>query len=200
MPGMTSRPTPRRAWLGAALLFLVPAFGQQAATEAPADAATSGGYVVEMIVFTGGSGGAGEDLGAAESAAAGEDSATGGARTSRVLQTLPASRRRLGSLANRLNATAGYRVIAHATWVQTASAWGSRLGVPVQELGINVPGLSGVVHLERGQYLHLGVNLTLEGSGGTWRMNELRRVRFNERQYFDHPAFGVIAVVSPPSP
>ncbi len=56
------------------------------------------------------------------------------------------------------------------------------------------------MHLERGQYLHLGMNLTLTGQGGTWRMNELRRVKFNERQYFDHPAFGVIALVSPPGP
>jgi hypothetical protein len=31
-------------------------------------------------------------------------------------------------------------------------------------------------------------------------MNEIRRVKFNERQYFDHPAFGVIALVSPPAP
>jgi hypothetical protein len=115
-----------------------------------------------------------------------------------VLQTLPSSRLRLGPLANRLNSTAGYRVIAHAAWVQTASAWGSRVGVPVQDIGLSTEGLTGVLHLERGQFLHLGMNLTLTGPGGTWRMNELRRVRFNERQYFDHPAFGVIAVVSPP--
>jgi hypothetical protein len=25
----------------------------------------------------------------------------------------------------------------------------------------------------------------------------MRSVKYNERQYFDHPAFGVIAVVSP---
>jgi hypothetical protein len=28
-------------------------------------------------------------------------------------------------------------------------------------------------------------------------LNEGRRVRFNERTYFDHPAFGVIALVTP---
>jgi hypothetical protein len=190
----------RCAWLGAALSFLAPAFAQQAATEAPADASTAGGYGVEIIIFTGGSGGAGEDLSVADSATVEGDSATGGTGTARVLQTLPASRRRLGSLVNRLNATAGYRVIAHAAWTQTASSWGSRIGLPLAELGVTAPGLTGVVHLERGQYLHLGMNLTLNGSGGTWRMNELRRVRFNERQYFDHPAFGVIAVVSPPAP
>jgi len=30
-----------------------------------------------------------------------------------------------------------------------------------------------------------------------WSLSELRKVKFNERNYFDHPAFGVIAIVSP---
>jgi hypothetical protein len=190
----------RRVLLGTALALLTPAFAQQAATDAPAEGSTAGGYTVEVIVFRGGSGGAGEDLSVADAGSAEGDSATGGSRNSRVLQRLPASRLKLGPLVNRLNATAGYRVVAHGAWVQTPSAWGSRVGVPLEEAGLAGQGLSGVVHLERGQYLHLGVNLTLGGSGGTLRMNELRRVRLNERQYFDHPAFGVIAVVSPPAP
>ncbi|MET0292418.1 MAG: CsiV family protein [Steroidobacteraceae bacterium] len=193
-------PLSRRLLLGTALFLLAPAFAQQATPDAAAEGSTAGGYTVELIVFRGGSGGAGEDLSVAEAASAEGDSATGGARNSRVLQRLPASRLKLGALVNRLNATAGYKVVAHAAWVQTASAWGSRVGVPIDEAGLAAQGLSGVVHLERGQYLHLGVNVTLAGTGGTWRMNELRRVKFNERQYYDHPAFGVIAVVSPPSP
>jgi len=189
----------RTLLVAAALVGFAPAFAQQA-PEPAAEAPSPGGYTVEIIVFRGGSGGGGEDLGVAGTASAEGDSAGDGARTSRVLQTLPAARFKLGPVATRINRTAGYRVVAHAAWVQTASAWGSRVGLPVEEVGLSAPGLSGVVHLERGQYLHLGVNLTLSGQGGTWRMNELRRVRFNERQYFDHPAFGVIAVVSPPSP
>jgi hypothetical protein len=183
-----------------ALAGFAPAFGQQAPADAAPESPSPGGYTVEIIVYRGGSGGGGEDLGVAGAASAEGDSAGDGARTSRVLQTLPASRFKLGPVATRINRTAGYRVVAHAAWVQTASAWGSRVGLPVEEVGLSAPGLSGVVHLERGQYLHLGVNLTLSGQGGTWRMNELRRVRYNDRQYFDHPAFGVIAVVSPPSP
>jgi hypothetical protein len=199
MATMISSFVRRRACLVAAFWVFAPAFAQQAPSEAPAEAPTAGGYLVEVIVFSGGSGGAGEDLGVAETAVSEGDSATGGARTSRVLQPLPASRLKLGPLANRLNATAGYKVVAHAAWIQTASAWGSRVGLPVEELGLGSQGLTGVVHLERGQYLHLGMNLTLAGPAGNLRMNEIRRVRFNERQYFDHPAFGVIAVVSPPS-
>jgi hypothetical protein len=186
----------RAACLLAASLLLAPALAQQAA-DSP-EATVAGGYVIEVIVFRGGSGGGGEDLGATSGLPSAEgDSSTGGTRTSRVLQTLPSSRLKLMGVSSRLNATPGYRVVAHATWVQTASAWGSRVGLPIEELGLRGAGLSGVVHLERGQYLHLGFNLTLNGEAGTLRMNELRRVKFNERNYFDHPAFGVIAVVSP---
>ena len=34
-------------------------------------------------------------------------------------------------------------------------------------------------------------------TGTTFTINETRRVRFYERNYFDHPAFGVIALVTP---
>lgn len=179
----------RRLLLAAAAGLLLPAaMGQQAAE----------GYVVEVIVFTGGSGGAGEDLSIAGPGASGEDSGGGPAQSARVLETLPAAGLKLGGVASRLNSAGGYRTIAHAAWRQTAASWNSRAGVDVAEVGLARGGLSGVVHLERGQYLHLGFNLTLSGPDGTFRINEVRRVRLGERQYFDHPAFGVIAVVSAP--
>jgi hypothetical protein len=66
--------------------------------------------------------------------------------------------------------------------------------------GVDVPGLAGSVYLERGQLLHLGFNLTYDNdSGHTYTLSELRRIKFNEKHYFDHPAFGVIALVSPAS-
>jgi hypothetical protein len=33
--------------------------------------------------------------------------------------------------------------------------------------------------------------------GTAFALNESRRVRFYERNYYDHPAFGVIALVTP---
>jgi hypothetical protein len=35
------------------------------------------------------------------------------------------------------------------------------------------------------------------GPGTAFTLNETRRVRFYERNYYDHPAFGVIALVTP---
>ena len=195
MTRLLRRPLRPALPLLAALLLFVPAFAQDAGDAVPS---TSGGYLVEVIVFRGGSGGGSEDLGAIGDTAQEGDSSSGGSRSARVLQTLPSSRLKLGGVASRLNATAGYKVIAHATWIQTASAWNSRVGLPLEQVGLNGGGLSGVVHLERGQYLHLGFDLRLNSGTSTWRLSELRRVRLNERQYYDHPGFGVIAVVSPP--
>jgi hypothetical protein len=71
------------------------------------------------------------------------------------------------------------------------------MGIALGDLGINTPGLSGMVFLERATYLHLGLELTLNSGGISYTIKEMRSVKYNERQYFDHPAFGVIAVVSP---
>jgi hypothetical protein len=77
----------------------------------------------------------------------------------------------------------------------------------VQRLGIDAPGLTGTIFLERGQYLHLGMSLNYAmpnppaglgaATGTAFVMNTNRRIRFYERNYYDHPAFGVIALVTP---
>ena len=54
---------------------------------------------------------------------------------------------------------AGIAVLAHTAWTQPPAGWNSRRGVSLSQLGVNVPGLSGNVVLERGQFLHLGFDL-----------------------------------------
>jgi len=120
---------------------------------------------------------------------------------------IPSSAYQLTEIENKLRSSGAYVPVAHVAWSQTASAWGTRAGFPVQRLGVDIPGLSGTVFLERGQYLHLGMTLTYAdpsppagmgaGSGTAFTINQSRRIRFYERNYFDHPAFGVIALVSP---
>jgi hypothetical protein len=167
-------------------------------------------YNIEVIVFrtTSALGGA-EDWSAEAGArnVAGEESASGAATVGHFVAPLPSSMWQLGELENRLRASGVYVPVAHTAWSQTASSWGTRAGFPVQKLGIDVPGLSGTVFLERGQWLHLGMSLTYamaappQGLGAApdtpFTINESRRVRFYERNYFDHPAFGVIALVTP---
>ena len=96
---------------------------------------------------------------------------------------------------------------AHVAWAQTASAWGTRESMSLRQLGFEDPQLNGTVTLERGQFLHLGFALSLAianppgGLGAaahtTFVMNDTHRVKFYERNLFDSPAFGVIALVAP---
>ena len=179
----------------------LPAVSQESASPA---------YNIELVVFRATAAQGGAENWSAEagsgSVIAGEE-ASGSSQVGHFVSALPSSSFQLAELENKLRSTGAYVPIAHAAWTQTASAWGTRAGFAVQRLGIDVPGFSGTVFLERGQYLHLGMTLTYAmpsppggmgaGPGTTFTINESRRVRFYERNYYDHPAFGVIALVSP---
>ncbi len=172
-------------------------------------------YTIELVIFRATSALGGAENWAAESAAknvsndssAGETSSSADTQVGHFIQLLPESQYQLTDIEKRLRASAGYAPIAHVAWSQTASTWGTRAGFALQRLGIDVPELTGTVVLERGQYLHLGMTLAYTpanpppnlgaAAGTTFTLNEGRRVRFNERSYFDHPAFGVIALVTP---
>jgi hypothetical protein len=196
----------------AALLIL--AAGLPGSAQQPA-APTVPAYNIELVIFRATSALGGAENWAAESGAKSfsNDSSADEAGTNtdqqvgRFIQMLPESQYQLTDIEKRLRASAGYAPIAHVAWSQTASAWGSRAGFPLQRLGIDVPELTGTVVLELGQYLHLGMTLAYTPAnppaglgaapGTTFTLNDGRRVRFNERTYFDHPAFGVIALVTP---
>jgi Peptidoglycan-binding protein, CsiV len=139
-----------------------------------------------------------------ESAAAAPEAATPGVR---LVRALTASEFQLADLEARLKASGSYGVVAHIGWAQTASAWGTHQSMSLQQLGLDNPLLTGTVTLERGQFLHLGLmmNLTIAnppaGLGAapqtTFVLNDNHRVKFYERNYYDAPAFGVIALVVP---
>ena len=166
-------------------------------------------YHIEIIVFRtlstqGGAENWSTETGTANTIGA-ESSA--GSQMGHFVSTLPPEQFQLTDIENKLRTSGAYAPVAHVAWAQTASAWGTRGGFPVQKLGIDVQGLTGTIFLERGQYLHLGMALSyaiasppagLGASPGTaFTLSESRRVRFYERNYYDHPAFGVIALVTP---
>lgn len=174
--------------LSAILSSPITAFGQSAGPT----------YQVEVLVFRN-SGPREETGGTPPLRTADPDRATGSPLVARYAGALPSERWQLSGLREKLSQS-GYRVLAHGGWLQTPSSWGSRAGLPLDTLGIGVPGLSGQFLLERGSLLHFGMSLryTTEG-GATQELSEIRRIRFNERHYFDHPGLGVIAVVTPVS-
>ncbi len=205
MRSTSPRPLRGFAFALAAVIALslgVPALSQDAAGPT---------YNIELIVFRATSAQGGAENWAAEGGSddsvAGVESSSESSQVGRFVGVLPTSQFQLTEIENKLRSSGAYVPVAHVAWSQTASAWGTRAGFPVQRLGIDVPGLSGNVFLERGQYLHLGMALSYAastppgglgaGTGTTFTMSQTRRIRFYERNYFDHPAFGVIALVTP---
>ena len=172
--------------------------------------ATATVYNIEILVFR-----ATQSLGGAENwnvqgprnYGTGDETANSTRNVGRFVGALNASQFQLTPLENKLRSTGLYAPVAHVAWSQTASDWGTRAGFTVQKLGIDAAGLTGTVFLERGQYLHLGMALSYAPSnppagigaapGSTFNLNESRRIRFYERNYYDHPGFGVIALVTP---
>ena len=163
-------------------------------------------YTVELIVFRNMSGQGGPEDWSVKPTARGPDTPDAPV-TGRFVQTVSPAAFQLNDVARKLQNTANYQPIAHFAWQQTASSWGSRAGFTVAKLAGNTPGLSGIVYLESGTYLHLGMSLNYQTTnipeglaappGTVFALNESRRVRVDKPSYFDSPAFGVIALVTP---
>lgn len=188
--------------LVAVLACALPAVSQ----EAPSPA-----YNIELVIFRATSAqGVPEDWSVEAGTSniiAGDEASSGSSQVGRFVSMTPSSAYQLAEIESKLRSSGAYVPVAHVAWSQTASSWGTRAGFTLQKLGVDSQGLSGTVFLERGQYLHLGMALTYldpsppqglgAASGTTFIINQSRRIRFYERNYYDHPAFGVIALVSP---
>ncbi|HZF15642.1 MAG TPA: CsiV family protein [Steroidobacteraceae bacterium] len=109
-----------------------------------------------------------------------------------------------------LRRNAGYEPLAH---------FGIRVTVPERDAGTAIAidslvdassGISGSITLQRGRFLHLELDLlyttadplpkllqpNLPAGPMTFRLHQDRRMRPFERHYFDHPAFGVVAIIT----
>ena len=163
-------------------------------------------YTVELIVFRNMSGNGGPEDWSVKPIARGPDTPDAPV-TGKFVQSVPAAQFQLNAVAARLQNTTNYQPIAHFAWQQTPSSWGSRAGFTVNKLAGSVPGLTGIIYLESGTYLHLGMSLNYQTSntpaglaaapGSVFMLNESRRVKWDKLNYYDHPAFGVIALVTP---
>ena len=163
-------------------------------------------YTVEIIVFRNMSGQGGPEDWSVKPVARGPDTPDAPV-TGRFVQSVPAAQYQLKDVARKLQNTSNYQPIAHFAWQQTASSWGSRAGFTIAKLAGQVPGLTGTIYLESGSYLHLGMALNYQTSntpaglaaapGSVFVLNESRRVKWDKLNYYDHPAFGVIALVTP---
>jgi hypothetical protein len=142
-----------------------------------------------------------------ENGAPAPDSVAGVAPGTRFVRALTPAEFQLTDLETRIKSSGTYVAVAHIGWAQTASPWGSHDSMSLQQLGLNNPLLAGTVTLQRGEFLHLGFALTMTIANPpagldaapqtTFVLSENQRVKFYERNYYDAPAFGVIALVTP---
>jgi hypothetical protein len=113
------------------------------------------------------------------------------------VEPLPESAWQLTGFEQSLLRRGDYPLLAHTAWVALVPPNGRTTARLEDVLKEGTP-LAGSVALQRGQYLFLGVEVDyLAEPGVSYGMREKRRIKFGERHYFDHPAFGVIAQVVP---
>ncbi len=111
-----------------------------------------------------------------------------------------------------LRNSSGYSVLFHRAWRQVGYDAAHAIAYPIHSFAENGrDSIEGSVTLVRERYLHLDVDLLLMTASGAapaqysdgpssapaFRLREKRRMRSREMHYFDHPRFGMIAMVTP---
>jgi hypothetical protein len=113
---------------------------------------------------------------------------------------LPASKHKLTAVEETLRRSRKYRPLAHIGWTQPGFPRTEAKYSPLSAMVGPSTGVVGQVALSRGRYLHLTLDLVFtppEEGGQGYVLRQTRRMRSNERHYFDHPKFGVIALITP---
>lgn len=109
---------------------------------------------------------------------------------------IPLDELALDRVYDRLGNARSYDRILHRGWVQPGLGRDAAVAVMI---AANDGGafVTGEVTLSLERFLHLDIDLRLDVDGESHVMHQGRRLRSGETHYFDHPRFGVIALVSP---
>lgn len=122
------------------------------------------------------------------------------------ITVLPSSSFGLESEWQHLRNSGQFQPLIRLSWLQNGSSSGTPLqineGTPITlSDGSQSNAVSGNIALYTGTFLHLDTNLAytrlgLDGSPVSYRMDEVRRVKFDELHYIDSPRLGVLARVT----
>ena len=86
-----------------------------------------------------------------------------------------------------LEKSASYQVLNYYSWGQESLPVGEAAAVEFTE-----PNLTGWIKVYANNLLYINLDLDYEG----YRLNEKRRIKLDEKHFFDHPKFGVLTQVS----
>ena len=111
-------------------------------------------------------------------------------------ETAPLSFLQLEEAVAKINRSADYELLLHTAWVQPGYGRDAALTNELVNKNEFQSSLSGTATLSVSNYLHLDMNLVLEGADlEEYLLREKRKMRRNEAHYFDHPHLGVVAIV-----
>lgn len=135
---------------------------------------------------------------------------------------LVAAQFKLTKVWDRLNQIEAYGPVLHIAWLQSARQAAEAVPYDLVITAADTDIITGTLTLYKQRFLHLEIDLTMRGasdmtvasaSGSSspfqfspdndepiYRMNQSRRIRAGNLQYFDHPWFGVISAVTECSP
>jgi hypothetical protein len=171
-------------------------------------------YDVELVIFQHLGAGESPESWGLESSAAGEhmsipdeeptpfseQSAAPAPAPTASFPALAPSKYKLTAVAETLRRSRKYRPLAHIGWTQPGFPRNEAKYFPLSSLVDPSTGAVGQAALSRGRYLHLTLDIVFappEEGGQRYVLRQTRRMRSNERHYFDHPKFGVIAIITP---
>lgn len=164
-------------------------------------AADAGRYRVDAIVFLD-NGGVGDEqpLTAAPSIATGIPYDDAGRLSAAGITRLSDASFGLDNEWRHLRNARRFRPLLRLVWVQTAAASGTPVAIDTAA-GTADAHIAGTLALYVGTFLHVDAHLvyTFSGESGTaksYRLDEVRRVKFDELHYLDSPRVGVIARVT----
>ena len=167
-------------------------------------------YDIEVVIFSNQNSG---DGGERWPRSVRDDFSVPGFVTPGQISELPESVHQLGDISYSLRQSRGYSVLFHAAWRQPAYDRRNAISYPVDASVRNgSKQLVGQIKLVRERYLHLDVDLLLATAGAmtamsssedasgspVYALREKRRIKKSGKlHYFDHPRFGMIAIVTP---
>lgn len=135
---------------------------------------------------------------------------------------LVATQFKLTEVWDKLNQVEAYGPVLHIAWLQPARRAAEAVPYDLVITPVDPDVITGTLTLYKERFLHLEVDLTMreandveadstsgfssrfelfpDNDDAVYRMNQSRRIRTSNLQYFDHPRFGVIAAVTEYSP